>query len=194
MFQKQHVAFSKASTKSLRYAYLMHILTRKKKINGCVPPAYVSCQISAAIVTQQVGNCHRSLQRLEQGCHTLYRSLFVWLILTGPIHHCWARWLSPQHSHRKRSNFFHGMNAHTLRSTSSGLLPFSLHVSFVPLYSFISICLSALVPLCCLSVYLFLSSVVFLLSALLHVSFRLFTYFILFQHVLLLFTLSQQSP
>lgn len=106
VFQKQHVAISKASTKSLRYAYLMHVHT--KKINGCVPPAYVSCQISAAIVTQQVGKCHCSLQRLEQGCHTLYRSLFVWLILTGPIHHCWARCLSPQHNHRNCSNFSTG--------------------------------------------------------------------------------------
>lgn len=126
----------------------MHIHT--KKISGCVPPAYVSCQISGVIVTQQVRKCHCSLQRLEQGCHTLYRSLFVWLILTGPIHHCWAHWLSPQHNHRKHSNFLRGMNAHMLRSISSGLLPFSLHVSFVPLYSFILTCLLALVLVCCI--------------------------------------------
>ena len=66
----------------------------------------MSCQISGAIVTQRVGKCHCSVQRLEEGCHTLYRSLFVWLILTGPIHHCWACWLSLQQNHRKHSNFF----------------------------------------------------------------------------------------
>lgn len=86
----------------------------------------MSCQISKTIVTQQVGKCHCSLQRLEEGCHILYRSLFVWFILTGPIHHCWACWLSLQLNHRKHRNFFHGINAHTLPPFCSGLLVFSL--------------------------------------------------------------------
>lgn len=76
--------------------------------NSCIPPAYACCQISGPIVAQLVGKCHCSPQRLEEGCHTLYRSLFVWLILTGPIHHCWACWLSLQHDHSKRSNFSTG--------------------------------------------------------------------------------------
>lgn len=109
----------------------------------------MSCQISGAIVTQRVGKCHCSVQRLEEGCHTLYRSLFVWLILTGPIHHCWACWLSLQQNHRKHSNFFfRGMDAHTPRSISSGSLPFLLPCVLYAFYSFIRLCLRALVPRC----------------------------------------------
>lgn len=85
----------------------MHIHTNKEP-NSCIPPAYVSCHISGATVTQQIGKRRCSLQRLEECCHTLYRSLFVWLILTGPIHHCWACWLSLQHNHCKQSNFSTG--------------------------------------------------------------------------------------
>lgn len=59
---------------------------------------------------------------------------------------------------------FHGMNAHTLYSISSGSLPFSLQVSFVPLYSFILNSLLALVLFCCLFEYVFISSAVFVYS------------------------------
>lgn len=86
----------------------LRLFNRYQYKNSCIPPAYACCQISGPIVAQLVGKCHCLPQRLEEGCHTLYRSLFVWLILTGPIHHCWACWLSLQHDHSKRSNFSTG--------------------------------------------------------------------------------------
>lgn len=98
------VAFSQAAPKSM--ICLLNAYSYNK--NRCAPPAYVSCQISDGIVAQQVGKCHCSVRRPEQSCHTLYRSLFVWLRLTGPIHHCWACWLGPQHNHRGHRYFSKG--------------------------------------------------------------------------------------
>lgn len=83
---------------------------------------------------------------------------------------------------------FHGMNAHTLYSISSGSLPFSLHVSFVPLYSFILNSLLVLVLFCCLFEYVFLSSAVFVYSFFIPI----LPYIAHFQHIFLLFTLSYQ--
>ncbi len=187
ILQKQCVAFFQSFTKSLRYAHLMYIHT--KTLDSCVPPAYVSCHISGATVMQQVGKCHCSLQRLEEGCHTLYRSLFVWLILTGPIHHCWACWLSLQHQPPQAQQLFHGMNAHTFRSISSGRLPFPIHVSFMP-FSLLSCIVSALVPLL---VFLYMSLSLqrsfALLSFVPTLPFVYIVQFILLQHIFLLLTL-----
>lgn len=110
IFQQLCVAFLPKPQVNLQICLLNAYPYKKEKqlYTPCI--LYVSCQISGAVVTQQVGKCHCSLQCLQEGCHTLDRSQLVWPILTAPIHHCWACWLS-LHNH---SNLPQDERSHTL--------------------------------------------------------------------------------
>lgn len=98
--------------------------------NSCIPPAYACCQISGPIVAQLVGKCHCSPQRLEEGCHTLYRS--VCLAYPDRTNSSLLGMLAqPSARPQQAQQLFHGMNAHTLSPISSGSLPLSFHVPFM---------------------------------------------------------------
>lgn len=133
------VAFSQASPKSTRYAYLMHIHTRNKQ----------RCTSSICILPDLWSHCYSACREMSLFTATpragLSYTIQISVCLAYPDRTnssllgtvAWPSAQPPQ-----AQQLFHGMNAHTLRSISSGLLPFSLYVSFMPLYSIILVCLS----------------------------------------------------